>query len=225
MSETLQRYLREGKSCFVAAIETYRRKNIGTILRCCVAFGAKVLFVVGSDKYSTHGAHGAQKYLEIIHFYYWHEFHQYVSSLGLKTYGIMINESSESLPVEDTDIFDSSVAFIIGGPSGLTPTQTSICNRIIHASFPLSPSTKITRLVTYEAKISICMHQYAIYSKATEIKYKNEKYILPSTPVTNNTSKSTLHNINVNTLTKEGSMADDVSIDINDFNLNLLYNS
>lgn len=52
-------------------IEIKPKQNIGTILRCAVAFGIDALVVIGSHKFGTHGAHGAQKFIPVLHFYYW----------------------------------------------------------------------------------------------------------------------------------------------------------
>lgn len=68
---------------FVLAIETARRKSIGPVLRCAAAFGvsgtsymsikicclsslALEIYIVGSNHYSTHGAHGAQNHLQVL---------------------------------------------------------------------------------------------------------------------------------------------------------------
>lgn len=40
------------------AVEQSRGANIGTSLRCAVAFGADAFVIVGSSKFATHGAHG-----------------------------------------------------------------------------------------------------------------------------------------------------------------------
>lgn len=41
------------------AIETSKRSNIGTLLRCAVAFGSEAIIIIGDTDYGTHGAHGA----------------------------------------------------------------------------------------------------------------------------------------------------------------------
>ena len=42
-------------SSIIIAVEVNRGQNIGTIVRCAVAFGLKAIIVVGSNKYGTHG--------------------------------------------------------------------------------------------------------------------------------------------------------------------------
>jgi coenzyme F420-reducing hydrogenase delta subunit len=52
-------------------IETKCKQNIGTVVRCAVAFGIDTLVVIGSHKFGTHGAHGSQKFIRVMHFFYW----------------------------------------------------------------------------------------------------------------------------------------------------------
>ena len=101
------------------AVETYRHKSIGTLLRCACAFGASSVIVVGSPMYSTHGAHGAQTHVEIIHFYYWKDCVEYCRNKGCAVYSISpraIDQQlcrPESLSVDDF-MFSGSACFIVG---------------------------------------------------------------------------------------------------------------
>lgn len=52
-------------------LETKPKQNIGTVLRCAVAFGVNTIVIIGSPKFGTHAAHGAQKFIPVLHFYYW----------------------------------------------------------------------------------------------------------------------------------------------------------
>eukprot|EP01041_Mallomonas_annulata_P007846 gene7846-16054_t len=173
---------------FVVAVEAYRRKNIGTILRCAVAFGAKYLFIIGSNKFSTHGAHGAQKYIEIIHFFYWEEFQKYAQSFGWKIFGIVSSRSLQSNAIENFVFHKNPVVFILGDKNGLNQKQLSICDTLIHASFPCS--AEIEAHVSYEAKVSICLHKYVIFSKAPEGLFDGEKFVFHSDPLKSMKPKS-----------------------------------
>jgi hypothetical protein len=73
---------------WILAVETTRHKNVGTLLRCASAFGARCVVIVGSPQYSTHGAHGAQTHVEVVHFYYWRECLDFCGQMGCTVYGI-----------------------------------------------------------------------------------------------------------------------------------------
>ena len=116
-------------------IEVARNQNIGTVLRCAIAFGAEYLVIVGSNKFSTHGAHGAQKHIKILHFFYWNECADFFSSSDIC--GI-VNKSEHQFrsdPVHRIRIFNSTL-FIVPLSTDLTLEQISICNRLVHVDFP-----------------------------------------------------------------------------------------
>lgn len=51
-------------------IENFKKSNNwGPLLRCCAAFGISQIFVVGFDKCSVQGSHGASKHVELIAFH------------------------------------------------------------------------------------------------------------------------------------------------------------
>ena len=60
--------MKKGQHLFVA-VEQLRGGNIGTILRCAVAFGADAFVIVGSNKFSTHGAHGECLHIHVLCLY------------------------------------------------------------------------------------------------------------------------------------------------------------
>jgi hypothetical protein len=90
------------------------RQNLGTYLRTASAFGAPQVIVgasrgwlvgwlererdgsptvaargpVGSQRFGTHGAHRAQKYVDIVHFYELRDAREYLKSKGCAIYGV-----------------------------------------------------------------------------------------------------------------------------------------
>lgn len=64
------------------AIESSKNQSLGTIIRCVVALGARYLVIVGSKKIGTHGAHGSQKYVHILHFYSWKDAILHMRTIG-----------------------------------------------------------------------------------------------------------------------------------------------
>lgn len=47
---------------------THKANNLGTVLRCAAAFGVEQVIVVGCNKCSTHGSHGAAKHVSRVSF-------------------------------------------------------------------------------------------------------------------------------------------------------------
>jgi hypothetical protein len=182
---------------FFVCVETYRHKNIGTLMRCSLAFGAENVIIVGSPKFSTHGAHEAKKHISVIHFYYWKECIEYLRSQGCTSiYGISPrainydrqefgdpsagNGAANLVPSiaagKATFLDHPSSAFIIAERDCLSFEQISICDTVLHVSFPCEAYSDH---VHYDAKTAICLHQFASTFASDACKREGEKFCLP----------------------------------------------
>ena len=155
-------------------IENSRNQNIGTTLRCAIAFGAKALLVVGSDKFSTHGAHGAQKHIQIQHFFYWMECVDYLRSRECIIYGVVDKDAiSKNVPVRSV-VFRCSSAFIIPINGNLKEDQITVCDQLVYVEFP---SERLER-VHNDVKSSICLHHFASTVVRPEREFVHEKFLI-----------------------------------------------
>lgn len=89
------------------------------------------MYAVGSTEFSTHGAHGAQRFIQIIHFFYWKDCLEYIHlkynnniNITCITPHYILSESNNdnnklSTQVENYNFnkFDN-VCFIIGEKDG-----------------------------------------------------------------------------------------------------------
>lgn len=163
----------------ILAIETTRHKSIGAHLRTAVAFGATVVIIVGSPLYSTHGAIGAQKRIEVVHFYYWSECLEFVKSMGYSVYAIsptalntppvpdIISEKRhrESVPIQP-EVFNTNPAmFVVGDKDGLSQDILDISDVVLHVGFPVKERI-VEERVPYDSKIGICFYQFARFQKS-----------------------------------------------------------
>ena len=139
------------------ALEVKPRQNIGTNLRTAVAFGATAVIVVGSRKFSFHGAHGAEKHIPVIHFFSWEECSLFAKSLDCKLYGISGTPSvSSNVHMPHDYKFNTHAVFILNLCGTLSAEELSIC----HAVF--TPNVDNPRgSIKYEAVVGICLHYYA----------------------------------------------------------------
>lgn len=167
----------------ILAVETYRNRSIGTILRCASAFGATCIIVVGSPLYSTHGAHGAQNHIDVIHFYYWHECLAYCREKDCAIYSIspaiLTSEcNSGAIVSTSVDTFQFSFAeacFLVGERDGLTQEQLSISDFILHVEIP---RIDFSDKVAYDTKVAICLNSYAVGANIVPRSHENEKHVL-----------------------------------------------
>lgn len=166
----------------IVCVETHRNKSIGTLMRCAVAFGASMIIIVGSPKFSTHGAYEAKKFIRVIHFFYWKDCIEFVKSRGCSIYGIssrrlerIADGVDETSAVEYVSFTGSFAAFIVGEKEGLTAEQISLCDVVLHIRFP---NQKFEEFVHYDSKIAICFHHYASSVGFQQRSRKGEKYTL-----------------------------------------------
>jgi len=164
-------------------IESSRNQNIGTTLRCAVAFGAKALILVGSEKISTHGAHGSQHHINILHFFYWRECEVYLRSQKCTIKTIV--------PPSDTDTFAhvadaraetycSSCAFILASKAGISKEQAEICDGFVSIFYPVRA---FDRDVHYDVTISITLQHFASAMKFCERRFEGEKFCIEKSKI------------------------------------------
>jgi hypothetical protein len=169
----------EGAVKMYVAVATTRRTNIGTTLRCAVAFGCTAMIVVGDINYGTHGAHGSQTRIKVIHFHSWSAFHHFAKENNCLTYGIVDTDFSRPFSTETTTEFPNNqqIIFLSGIKFGqLSEEQIEVCDAFIAVSF--CGGIQFAKHVHGDVKLSICLHQCASSTKMEEGSFVGEKYLL-----------------------------------------------
>lgn len=185
----------EGKKEVFLAVENYRNRSLGTLIRCASAFGATAVIAVGSSHFSTHGAHGAQRFLPQLHFHYWSDCVTFLKERGCALYAfspsqkVKVEErgaaeeeeaqcttntgtSTASCPLSEVH-FDSSLAFLLGPKNNLTLEIISYCDKVVHV--PL-PDAQCEALVHYDAKVSLALQQAAVQLLFTPTAFRGGKH-------------------------------------------------
>lgn len=185
----------------ILALATNRGKNIGPVLRCAVGFGCSMIIIVGSPQYGTFGAHGAQKHIRVLHFYYWSEFYQYIKQMeNCLVYGVSHSSSSIStlstnieliskpnIPIHNINFNNNNSVFMMGESNNLlTEEQLILCDNIIHVPFP---NSNLEKLVNYDSKLAICMHHFCTQNKFDERLVIGEKFHVQVKPSYNSHGK------------------------------------
>jgi tRNA(Leu) C34 or U34 (ribose-2'-O)-methylase TrmL len=161
-----------------------RTKNIGTIIRCAVAFGATAVCIYGYSTFSTHGAHKSQKYMKILHFYYLKDCVLFLKQRECSIYSMSptMNHRNDSVPIEKFDFNKRSAAFIVSSGREhdllVTPEQASNSDKILHVTVPVA---EFDHALHYNAKISICLETYARHALFNARLFYAEKYVIDDT--------------------------------------------
>jgi hypothetical protein len=167
-----------------------KKSNVGTVLRCAVALGASALIVVGNKTFATHGAHGAQCYLPIIHFYTWQEVKEFSASNMCSIYGLVspLYTEDRAPPKTATSLdiitFAANAVFMIGDKyCQLTDSQISVADELIYVDFPGGP--KLGSLLTRDLQLSICLNRFAACHHFEQVRFEEEKFCVPDRKVSN----------------------------------------
>jgi len=154
---------------FVVAVETHRHKSIGPILRCAAAFGVTELYIVGSNQYSTHGAHGAQNHLQVWHFFYWNECLDFIKSRYNDNIGIY-SISPLRLCIESTENVDGieTLQSIQSNFQRNTNLESITSTSVAHADF----SSHLNACFIIGEKDGLSLEQLSICDKVLHVEFK-----------------------------------------------------
>jgi tRNA(Leu) C34 or U34 (ribose-2'-O)-methylase TrmL len=166
---------------FVIVETPTKVRNLGTIIRCCVGFGVTAICIYGFDSYSTHGAHGAQRHIPVLHFYYLQDcinFLKYRNCLAIYSISPIKMANNLSTPIEGFR-FPGSCAFIVASgrenDAFLTNEQIQHSDSILHIHVP---NIEYEDMLHYNVKLSICLQTFAVQAGFKPVEFEGEKHII-----------------------------------------------
>ncbi len=188
--------MNQGRVELVIAVQAHLKRNLGPLIRCATVFGASLLVVVGSRRFGTHGAHGSECRLRIVHFFSWAEAKAFLTSRCPKCMFFAICEKAlpdgKSVKLEEChftpidSVFGADengmVTWCVGPhKADFTPDSLSVMGATaVHIEFPV-PNV-IDRL-RFENMFSIALDYYVskIVSKSAgkafiSVDFQAEKY-------------------------------------------------
>ncbi|RLN90018.1 hypothetical protein BBJ28_00006144 [Nothophytophthora sp. Chile5] len=144
------------------------RQNMGTYLRTASAFGATQV-VVGTSahaRFGTHGAHRAQKYVDVVHFYDFAAAREYLRAKGCTIFGLSAQPAQSF---------------------GLSDEQRAICDQFVHVPFH-GAQTEASSALTLDTTVvmAITLHHFTAFAqfpvRAFEATNTQGKFVLDSLP-------------------------------------------
>eukprot|EP00898_Chlorokybus_atmophyticus_P006855 jgi/Chlat1/7170/Chrsp57S06840 len=153
-----------------------KRHNLGTLARCCSAFGVSEVLVVGEKRFNTFGSHGAADFVKFRHVHSLDEAREYLKRLGCTICGIEIVDSAR--PVQEHP-FQGSTAFLLGNEgSGLSSKQMAICDEFVYIQQYGSGTASLNVAVA----ASIVFHHFALWAGFQERQRQGNKFVVGSRP-------------------------------------------
>ncbi|RMX66662.1 hypothetical protein KXD40_000514 [Peronospora effusa] len=172
------------------------RQNLGTYLRTASAFGTTQVLVesevnawldiaVGSERFGTHGAHRAQKYVDVVHFDEFAEARAYLKSKGCTIFGLSqqpVGSFAHATPYEGTSAFVIDNEF-----PGLSEEQRAICDNFVHVPFHGEQTEVSSKLVLDTTVVTaITLHHFTVFAqfpvRAIEATSSQGKFMLDAYP-------------------------------------------
>jgi hypothetical protein len=172
--------------------------NLGTTIRCAVAFGAHRLFLVGGGRggrvrVGTHGAFGANHFLPQRTFLSWEELRAAAHGEGWAVVGVIPEGDEEAGSVSvavDSRPFDRPTVFCTAlKGKRLTPPQRAACDSFVHVRFPhASPCRPAflarTAVLDTDILLSIALHHFQSWAQCQANSVKGQKYVLGARTLT-----------------------------------------
>ncbi|ETI32354.1 hypothetical protein F443_20820 [Phytophthora nicotianae P1569] len=162
------------------------RQNLGTYLRTASAFGTAQVLVVGSERFGTHGAHRAQKYVDVVQFYDFAEARKYLKTKGCTIFGLS-NQPAESFAAHATP-YEGTSAFVVDNEfPGLSEEQRAICDHFVHVPFH-GEQTEASSQLTLDTTVitAITLHHFTAFAQfpvcAIEATSTQGKFVLDAYP-------------------------------------------
>ena len=149
--------------CYMLVGNLQSRKNLGNIMRSCVAFGVTEIVAVGSLSGRHFGSHGTERYAALRHYDKMREAVAYVRGKGARVCGIEIVPGA--VPVQSHP-FTGDTAFLAGNEgAGLCDAHKALCDYFVY----IPQHGMGTASLNVTVATSIVLHHFALWARFPEL--------------------------------------------------------
>lgn len=163
--------------CYLIQFNVSKKHNIGTLARCATAFGVRAICLVGSRQYNTFGSHGADSYVEFVHFATLEECCADLRGRrGCSIIGVEI--TADAAPVT-AHPFRGPTALMLGNEGqGLNERQLKLCDSFVYIP-QFGPGTASLNVA---CAASIVLHHFATWAGYSERPREGTKFVVAERP-------------------------------------------
>ncbi|CAM9225885.1 unnamed protein product [Choristocarpus tenellus] len=187
-------------SLYLALSNPSTRNNLGNLIRCAAAFAVEEICVVGANKWSTHGAHGAHKHVRYTTFHDWTSAGAYLrgqkgcdlcgivspppraplrpAAMGVDGENDVVCTAQVPKPVH-TRPFHRSTAFIVGHKNELEKEVIEICDYMVYVAQVLDVPMRLDAPIS----VSIALHHFTAWAQYEERQFSGEKFLVEAKPI------------------------------------------
>ncbi|GAB65517.1 RNA methyltransferase domain containing protein [Plasmodium cynomolgi strain B] len=160
---------------YVAIYNIGKKKNIGSIVRSCVAFRVSKIFVVSRKKNEVNffGHMGTCEYITIEYFCSMKELKTHLRENDILLYGCEITGSA--IPVTRHPFVNKDTAFLFGNEgTGINDETLSYCDKIIY----IPQYGNGTCSLNVSVSCAIILHHFAVWADYPEVAISGKKFVL-----------------------------------------------
>ncbi|ANQ06965.1 SpoU rRNA Methylase [Plasmodium coatneyi] len=160
---------------YVAIYNIGKKKNIGSIVRSCVAFGVSKIFLVSRKKNEVNffGHMGTCKYITIEYFSNMKELKTYLCENNILLYGCEITDTA--IPVTRHPFVNKDTAFLFGNEgTGINDETLSYCDKIIY----IPQYGNGTCSLNVSVSCAIILQHFAVWANYPEMEISGKKFVL-----------------------------------------------
>lgn len=160
---------------YVVIYNISKKKNVGSIIRSCVAFNVHKVFIIGNKRkkeISFFGNMGTYKYIDVEFFSNIKELKEYLKDRDILLYGCEITGYSISVVSKP---FVKDTAFLFGNEgTGIDDDILQYCDKVIY----IPQYGNGTSSLNVSVSCSIILHNFAVWASYKETKIQGKKFII-----------------------------------------------
>lgn len=160
---------------YVAIYNIGKKKNIGSIVRSCVAFRVSKIFVVSRKKNQVNffGHMGTCEYITIEYFSSMKELKTHLRDNGILLYACEI--TSSAVPVTRRPFENKDTAFLFGNEgTGINDETLSYCDKVVY----IPQYGNGTSSLNVSVSCAIILHHFAVWADYPEVGISGKKFVL-----------------------------------------------
>lgn len=163
-SESSARYADGKPKLWAVLYSIAKKKNVGNLVRSCVAFGVQELVVIGARDLTFMGDQGTKAFLPIRRFHTLADAQAWFRSHSITITGVEITPDAVNI-TRYAEAFDGDTALMFGNEGdGMSEAAKAICDKFVY----IPQHSCGTASLNVSVAAAIALHHFALYAEYAE---------------------------------------------------------